>query len=224
MKKIILFLSLVLIVTGCNKQEKIKKEESTTEIIEEEPLVEYIDYNSSKIGLYLEKGNRLELIEEYKTNISNGVDIGIFDIYPSQDNEVILTSGFGNSFYNSWISLENYQNLKIGFNIKYTLSDGTDVSYNILDPKVIYKEIYNYLYDDYKNRYSSWYSHIEEDEYNSETLFTSIKLYAADVDSISSKISLTVFTYDDLEDFDEEGNYRGNSSYSITICDKNKTC
>ena len=77
-----------------------------------------------------------------------------------------------------------------------------------------------YLYDDYKNRYSNFYSHIEENEYNDDTLFTSIKLYANSIDMLSSNIELTVFTYDTLDDFDADGNYRGNSKYIVNISKK----
>ena len=219
MKRLILLFSLVLVLTGC----KSKKE--NIEIIEPIETVEeekYVDLNNTVIGLYKEKGNKLELIHEYKTNIKSGKDVGIFQIYPSKDETVILNNGFGNSFYNSWIAVPNYNNLKIGFNVKYKLTTGEQVSYNILDYNVIYRELYNYLYDDYANRNKSWYSHIEEKDYNENTLFTSIKLYGSTVDNIDSKITLTVFTYDTLDDFDENNEYRGNSSYSIEICDINK--
>ena len=221
--RFIILLSIVLIITGCSE----KKKEVINKIPEkEEEQVEekYIDQNDTKIGLYFEKGNRLELVKEYRTNITSGVDVGVFQIFPSNEDIVYLNSKFGNEFYNTWVSLPNYNNLKIGFNVKYTLDTGEEVNYNILDYNVIYKELYNYLYDDYANRNSSWYSHIEEKDYSEDTLYTSIKLYAASTDSINSKIDFTVFTYDGLDDFDENNNYRGNSSYTITICDINKTC
>ena len=222
MKKIIILSIMILILTGCSKKENIQIDNNEPiEIIEKE---EYKDENNTLIGLYIEKGNKLELITDYKTNIKSGVDIGIFQIYPSNDNQILLNNGFGNSFYNAWSSLPNYENLKIGFNVKYKLNSGEEISYNILDYNVIYKEIYNYLYDDYANRNKSWYSHIVGNDYSDDTLFTSIKLYGASVESINSKIILTVFTYDDTDDFDENNEYRGNSSYSIEICDINKTC
>ena len=210
MKRLTILLVVILILTGCSKKENIIINEYVNK---EEPIEEiedtYTDSNNTIIGLYFDKGSRLELIKEYKTNIISGVDVGVFQIYPSNDDEVILNSSFGTSFYNAWVSLPNYNNLKIGFNVKYTLDTGEEISYNILDYKVIYKELYNYLYDDYANRYNSWYSHIKEDDYNEDTLFTSIKLFGAEVDT--------------LDDFDD-GQYRGNSSYTITICDIEKTC
>ena len=229
MKKLFIYLFLVLLIVGCGKKETINdtKEPIILEEKEENHEIKeeiYLDENNTPIGLYIERQNKLELVDVYKTSITSGLDIGVFQIYPSNDKEVLLSNGFGNTFYNTWISLPNVQNLKIGFNVKYTLDSGEEVNYNILDYNVIFKEIYNYLYDDYANRFNSWYSHIEEKDYNEDTLYTSIKLYGADVSSIASKIYLTVFTYDDLYDFDQNNNYRGNSSYQITICDINKTC
>lgn len=226
MKKILTILVFLLILTGCSeKKEEVKKEEPKEEIKEIEEVKEvYNDLNDTKIGLYILSGNKLNLIHEYKTTIANDIDAGVFQIYPSNEEAIALNSGFGDSFYNTWTSLPNYKELKIGFNVSYTLENGESVSYNILDPKIIYKEFYDYLYDDYANRYSSWYSHIEENEYTEDTLFTSIKLYSADVNKVSSKVKLTVFTYDSLDDFDSNNEYRGNSKYTIEICDVNKTC
>lgn len=227
MKKIFVLIILLFIITGCNNKvekkeiKKVKKEE-TKEVKEI-----YNDLNNTDIGLYIEKGNKLELVTEYKTNIKSVTDIGVFQIYPSHENEIILNNKFGNSFYEKWTMLDNYQNLKIGFNLKYTLDNGEEVTHTILDPsttmKTGYEFIVAYLYDDYKNRNSNFYSHIEESDYNSESLFTSIKLFSNNTDRVVSKIKFTVFTYDTPDDIiDLE--YRGNSKYEITICDISSTC
>ena len=52
---------------------------------------------------------------------------------------------------------------------------------------------------------------------NSDTLITSVKLYATDGIERVENIILTVFTYDDENDFDQNGDYRGNSRYTIRI-------
>ena len=48
------------------------------------------------------------------------------------------------------------------------------------------------------------------------TLITSIKLYGVNLDNVEN-IILSAFTYKDTNDFDSEGNYRGNSRYTIRI-------
>lgn len=229
MRKVICLFTLVLLLSGCtgNKEENIIEEELNEPVqVEEED--KYVDNNNTKVGLYLYRNGRYNLVSEYRTSISDEYDIVVLQIYPSTD-EIIEDYNYINNLYNDWISLDNFNDLRIGFNLKYTLSDGTNISYNIIDPDTATHydigHIYAYLYDDYKHRFDSWYSHIEQDEYNSEGgLFTSIKLYAANTDIINSPITLTVFTYDSDDDFDSDGNYRGNSSYSINICDVNKTC
>ena len=223
----------MIIICGCSKKEekiikpKIEKKVKQEEVIDNN----YQDDNNTPIGLYFDKGNQLDLIKEYRTDIQNIKDIAVFQIYPSTVENIPLSSGFGSSFFDKWSSIPNYQNLRIGFNIKYILDNietGEKVSHTILDPATTIKEGYEfiatYLYDDYLNRYNTHYSHIEESEYNDETLFTSIKLFCANQDRIVSKIQLTVFTYDNLEDINEQGEYQGNSSYTIMICDTDKTC
>ena len=230
MKKVfIIFMLLTFLLVGCKSNKVIEKKENKK--IEKEVIKEkkddYIDNNNTDIGIYLEKNGKLELVTEYQTNIKSISDIGVFQIYPSKDKEIILNSKFGNSFYEKWTSLDNYQNLKIGFNLKYTLDSGEEVTHTILDPsttmKTGYEFIVAYLYDDYKNRNSNFYSHIEQSDYNAESLFTSIKLFSNNTDRVVSKIKFMVFTYDSPDDIiDLE--YRGNSKYEITICDINSTC
>ena len=230
MKKVfIIFMLLTFLLVGCKSNKVIEKKENKK--IEKEVIKEkkddYIDNNNTDIGIYLEKNGKLELVTEYQTNIKSISDIGVFQIYPSKDKEIILNSKFGNSFYEKWTSLDNYQNLKIGFNLKYTVDNGEEVSHTILDPsttmKTRYEFIVAYLYDDYKNRNSSFYSHIEDADYNDESLFTSIKLFSNNTDRVTSKIKFTVFTYDTQDDI-VDMEYRGNSKYEITICDINSTC
>ena len=80
-----------------------------------------------------------------------------------------------------------------------------------------WEHLMTYLYDDYANRNKSFYSHIENNEYNENTLFTAIKLQSSySCSEITSNIYLTVFTYDTEDDF-ENNEYRGNSKYTITI-------
>ena len=86
-----------------------------------------------------------------------------------------------------------------------------------LEPDIFYfaKYFYVYFYDDIHQKDGTMYSHLEE--VNDNTLMTSIKIYAVDgIDDVKD-IILTAFTYDDEDDFDDNGNYRGSSSYTIEI-------
>lgn len=230
MKKVLYILLVFILLTGCGKETNKDIKEEKEEIVEEEIIEEeeekYIDLNNTPIGLYLYNynTNSLELVDEYRTTFVFAQDIELFQIYSSNEKEVVLTSDYANAVHDAWVSNPNYQNLKIGFNIKYTKTNGEEVNFNLFDYKFDCEELYFYLYDAYANRFNSWYSHIEEDDMHDDTQFTTIKVYGAVVDNIASKVSLTVFTYDGLDDFDEDGNYRGNSSYTMTICDVNKTC
>ena len=233
MKKIIILFTISLIIYGCDNSnikniDNIKDKKEETKVEEQVTIDNYVDNNPASVGIYIYKNGKYNLVKTYETDIIKSSDIVIFDIYPS-NLEYIEKNNYIQNLYDEWNKLDNFNSLKIGFNLKYTLQDGTDISYNILDPDSALHydigNIYVYLYDDYKHRYDSWYSHIEQEEYNSgNTLITSLKLYAADIDNISSPITLTAFTYDGLDDFDDNDNYRGNSKYSINICDINSTC
>lgn len=219
-KAIIICMCFILCACGSKKNNVVKKTNNIKKV--EEVKDTYKDDNNTIVGLYLEKGRTLELVTDYSTDIVSGKDIGVYQIYFSNDNIVNLNNKFGEEYYNKIISLDNLENIKVGFNIKYSLSNGENINQTITNPSntITNGYILNYLYDDYKNRNSNFYSHIEESEYNDDTLFTSIKLYANSVDMLISNIELTVFTYDTEDDFDEFGNYRGNSKYTVNISKK----
>ena len=217
MKKIIITLILCLLLTGCQKKEKeIPKEIPKTE--PEETVVKdtYKDLNNTPIGIYKLENNTLTKLSTMTKHLNVEEDIGTFQIFLSNENTVTLNNNFGEAFYNEWIK---YKNIKQGFNIKYTLKNGETTSYNILSPKETFDHweyLMNYLYDDYINRGKSFYSHLETSDYNSNSLFTAIKIQAAYKCSEIKNIELTAFTYDSEDDFlDKE--YRGNSSSKLII-------
>lgn len=217
MKKVIIIMVMALVLCGCSNKQNTNKstknnknENSKTEIVDN-----YKDENNTTVGIYLEKGRKLELLKDYSTNIVSEKDIGVYQIYFSNDDVINLDTSFSEAYYNLYKDL----GIKVGFNIKYSLSNGDEINHTITNPSntIMNDYILTYLYDDYKNRNSNFYSHIEESEYDDSSMFTSIKLYANSVDNLSSDIELTVFTYDTDDDFDSEGNYRGNSKYTINI-------
>ena len=216
MKKIIVFILIFLLISGCTNT---KKEEQKKEIKKEKPTIieeTYKDLNNTPIGIYKLNGNTLNKITSIDKHLNVEEDIGIFQIYPSNEDTIYLNTNFGESFYNEYIK---YPNIKIGFNIKYTLNNNEEISYNILSPENTFDHweyLMNYLYDDYANRYESFYSHIESNEVNENTLYTAIKLQASYSCSEITNIKLTAFTYDSEDDF-ENNEYRGVSKHTLNI-------
>ena len=158
MKKIVLLLMCVFVLLcGCGKNEKpineVKdKQEEIEEVVEE--VDTYKDLNNTPIGIYSLQGNKLVKLTTFNTKLIIEKDINTFQLYPSNENEVYLNTGFGQSFYDEYMKYNINGNLKMGFNIKFTLVDGREVSYNIFSPNETFNEwnyLMNYLYDDYAN-------------------------------------------------------------------------
>ena len=226
MKKIVILLMISVFIVGCSHKEVEKNEnqdEKKDEIIEQKE--EYMDNNSMPIAFYRDTGTgQIVLVKDYQIPFVKGTDIGLFQIYPSNEEEIAFQGTFGDFFYKQWNTLDTDKTHKMGFHLSYELEDGTKISHYVYDPStaMTYKPYVKvYLYDDYIHRNDSWYSHIEEEQYNEDTYLTSIKLTpGSDINKVSSSIVLTVFTYDTEDDFDENGNYRGVSQYRITIDNK----
>lgn len=224
MKKILLM--LVILLVGCTPKEEINKEENKLENnneIKQEEIIkeEYVDNNPIKLGLYLYTGSysNKEKLSTYETTFVSGSDVGSFEVFFT-DEEVISGNSFKSLFNSYYDKYENIDNYKIGYNIEFTLNDGTVNKFNLLKPNIyLYGDyFYTYLYDDIHVNEGEFYSHLESIDDN--TLITSIKIYAVDKIDDVEKIKLTVFTYDSDDDFDEDGNYRGISKYSIDIINK----
>lgn len=215
-----LILVLVLLLVGCSSKDKnnevVPEEDKSTY---EEKKETYVDDNPIKLGLYLYDstyGNKELLEDTYYTSFVSGKDIDSFEVFFTND-KVVSGNNFKDIWYKYYNNYSDIDNYKIGFNIKFILSDGTDFNGNFLEPDILkYGDyFFVYLYDDVNQEDNVIYSHLEKMEDN--TLITSIKLHARDgIDKVEN-IILTVFTYDGIEDFDSNGNYRGNSSYTIRI-------
>lgn len=219
MKKIGL-IGLVLLLSACsfNNSDTNLEEDKNNDIIDEQEEI-YVDENEVKLGLFLYDNNyhNKERIEDtYYANFTSGTDIGSFEVFLTDD-AIVDGTNFKNTWNKYYSQYENIENYKIGFNIKFILNDGTSYSGNYLEPDT-YKfgeYFYTYLYDDIHQADGAFYSHLES--VNEDTLMTSIKIYAVDgIDRVDSLI-LSAFTYDTEDDFDSEGNYRGNSIYVIRI-------
>ena len=223
MKKFFIIL-LVLLLTGCyNNQEKnsdLNKEKIKSNKTHEKAEDNYVDNNPIKLGLYLYTNSQTnrKLLKEYTTDWNEGIDLCSLEVYYTNENEIPGSNQkeLWNRYYNNYQNIDNY---KIGYKIEFTTNENTTISKYILSPSdtdEIFGYIQIYLYDDI-NQTNEWYDHVSRNEYNDSTMLTSIKLTGSyNTRFIVSDITLTAFTYDS-DDFDENGNYRGNSKFSITI-------
>ena len=208
---------VLLLLTGCSLN---KSKEDDNNINLEPDIIEdtndvYEDDNPIKVGLY----NNGKLVTEYRTKFVNGRDIGSFDIYFTDIQDVGSTNTKYNfkKYYNNYNDIDNY---KIGFYISFE-ANNEHYEKVVLDYDVefaLQPYIYIYLYDDVHQPDGAFYNHVTKEDYGDDTIFSSIKLYLARrKDEIQSDITLSVFTYDSDDDFDDEGYYRGNSIYTMTI-------
>ncbi len=235
MKKILIIFIILLTISGCNinikttstkeekkdiKEEKNQIDKQKEKINEEISKITYVDLNNMPIGIYNDNNTNdtLTIQTEYSTKFQRGTDIGIFQILSSTENTIKLDKKYGQYFYDLWITNDPNHNIKQGFSIQYEV-EGTLIDQIILkseDTKVgsgIYLE--TYLYDDYANRNSSFYSHVEEDL--EDTFYTAIKLTPGiEYEKITSDITLTAFTYDSEDDI-KDNKYIGNSKYTIIV-------
>lgn len=219
MRKVFVLIICLVLFTGCtvNKVKNTKSKEKKVEIKKEEKEV-YKDENNMPISFY--ENNKKITTKNVVQKV--GYDLGVFQVFPSNEDNLKLAKSHWDSFYDEWSKYDTNHNTKIGYNVSFSTNDGKSISYNILSPT--YPKEYDsymmpFLYDDYNNRGKSWYSHVEEKDYNENTFLTSIKLFAnGDISNINSNINLTVFTYDTEDDFDPiTKEYRGNSKATLVL-------
>lgn len=213
MKKFLIIPCLVLILTGCNNsnnQINFKNDSKMDVNIET-----YQDDNPIKIGLY----DGFDLVDTFTATKKNHTEIGVFNIYytniPKLDSQNIKYNY--SKYYNMYESIDKY---KVGFYISFMIEDEL-IEKVALDPTAKHSMtpyLYIYLYDDIHQPDGAWYSHLEPEDMQENTVYSSIKLYLAEYGaSITSPISVTVFSYKDESDFDQDGFYIGNSKHTITI-------
>ena len=228
MKKVLYLSLILLLLSGCNKKlnnekKDIEKSEPETNLYEkeiEEPYVEpYVDNNSIKIALYKGNNGTYKRVDRFESKVKEMEVIDAFSFILSND-EVVYGNGIKGLYYSIKETISDFDNYKIGYNIKFNLKDGRVVNENILKPLEYTNYgfcpyLYAWLYDDVHA--TGWHSHIEEDEYTDNTVMSSIKLmWGNSASEIDSNIELTVFSYDS-DDFDELGNYRGISKFTTII-------
>lgn len=213
MKKIIL-ITIIFILTACNNNQEFNID-TNINIDETIDVDKYIDNNPIKVALYQEKNK----VKNHKTTLGNFKDFAIFKIYYTDIDKLDSSNTKYNykKYYNQYQNIDNY---KTGFYISFE-AEGKTIEKLILDPSAQHSMapyVYIYLYDDINQPDGAWYSHLEPKDMNENTIISSIKLFFAHKGtSITSPITVTVFTYDSEDDFTEDKHYRGISSYTINI-------
>ena len=203
-----------------NNNENIQIENTEIEIEEtiEEP--KYKDENQVPISLYIEQGNELVKISEYSCDWSPENVLNLFYAIPSTE-ESISAYNFDSMWKEKIAEYPNGDKCRIGYQVSFKYEDGETYTYNLKCPDDTYftfPKVMTYLYDDVNLVPGKPYYHITQDIMYDYTIASSIKLVGdVDSDKIEGPITLTAFCFDSEDDFDEDGNYRGNSKYTITI-------
>lgn len=157
-----------------------------------------------KLGLYIAENGERIFVDKFSSKWIVGKDIDCFEVLAS--NEKSFSGKFDKLWQTAWESFSNTKNVKVGYKLDiHLLSDENSsdkissnkiISFDVKSPKDVlpYREyIEVYLYDDI--HVSGWYSHLEEDDMNDETIMTSVKLTATEKQSEISKIHLAAYFY-----------------------------
>lgn len=164
---------------------------------------------------------RVRMGDSYTGPWKKGKDIGSFEVIASDD-ALLDGSFFGDIFGAAWKAFPDADRCKIGYTLRYTLDDGSEIRYTMLSPKHIEHTEYIecWLYDDYHVKPHKFYSHLKGSSMKSDTLITSIKLTAGKQIEHVTDIWLSAFICTSLDDFDEDRNYTGDTSCTIHILKK----
>lgn len=184
----------------------------------------FIDDNPIILGIYNKNSSNTKrvLVTEVAKPWTYHNDIIEYNVFFTQDEEIDNTRlPICFDKYTSRYT-DDLSNYRIGYQVQFEENDES-INKTIISPKdteEFYEYLEVYLYDGYHRKPGEWYSHTTEEEFNKDTLLLGIKLTAGKkIKEISSDIVLTAFSYDNTnsDDFDNNGNYRGDSKYSITV-------
>jgi len=197
--------------------------EATTQATTVETTQPYVpEISPDTVGLYIpaEDGTRARtLVTEFSAKRTAKTDIDCFEVIASQ--EARLEGGSFASIWNTaWDSHENTENAKIGFVISFAVSGGGTVTETVLKPSDsagFYDYLEIYLYDDIHQTPGVWYSHLEDQNMDEDTIISSIKLTAGSKIAQVGDITLTAFVYNGDDCFDENGEYIGQVAYTVTV-------
>lgn len=153
------------------------------------------------------------LCTEFTSTWVSGQDIVVLE--PLAYEEKVHT-GRNAQYAAFWMELWNgypkAASCKTGYAIALTLENGQTIEQTIVSPKdtqSFFDYMEMYLYDDVHQIPGNWYSHLEEHQMTEETLMTSIKLTAGKKISQVKSASVSVFVYENANDFDAQGCFTG---------------
>ena len=162
---------------------------------------------------------RVKMGETFEAKWKKGEDIGSFEVIAS-DADRLEGDFFGDIFGAAWKAFPDADRCKIGYTLRYTLKDGSEIKYSMLSPAHVEHTEYIecWLYDDYHREPHKTYSHIKS--MKKDTLMTSIKLTCGKKIDDVEDIWLTAFICSSLAEFDGDRNYIGETSCTLHIARK----
>ena len=159
---------------------------------------------------------------------TRGEDIVSLEAFAADTDNIVISGGGGRAWYEAWRAYwqqeTGAENCRIGYDVSFDLKNGEHIHAVLLKPgdELAYRAyLENYLYDDAANADAGWYSHLEPEDLSDSMLLTSIKFTPGErVDEIDGVITVTGFVYDALEDFDYDGNYIGDVSFTTVLLNR----
>ena len=218
--KILIIILITILSFGCQNKNLNEEEDNPSLPIVEEDKEEvnlYVDDNPITVGIYMVQ-DRIRLLSDDHGTFKPSVDIGSYKcVFTNKD--VLEEGKFKVVFQNYYKMYNNIDNYKIGYHIHFALTTGEVIDKTILKPSDVrsyYAYVMSYLYDSIHQ--TGFYTHLSDDDIKDNTIIPSIKLTGGSgIDLVIEPILLTTFTYDSMDDFDDNGHYRGISSYTIPI-------
>lgn len=219
----ILFI-LPILLTGCFKDEKkanTLNSNKHNDIENQVKVPPYVDDNPVELSLYIDasSGGMLKSEKEYHVPWVMKKDIVVFGALFCTDN--VMANDY---FQNLWSGCaEKYADtpVKVGWHLRFSLASGKVIDQMIYKPSDVasfYDYLEIYLYDSANAPINTWYSHLLDEQMTDNTIITSMKLTAGSkYNEINSPIEVMAFTYDTPDDFTENGQYRGKSSYKVIV-------
>ena len=229
------------VVSGCGKdrEQETKAPETTTEAVstETETQTEAAKISNDKpvYLYYMDYGSSTaQKVKTFETEMTTEEAIGVFAAIAVDRSSFAFEEEYGSEIgmqQETWDSVEDNGEYRIGYQISFDV-DGEHRVYTILSPSDVADdpdlfmgdydedEVTGYLgiwlYDDY-HQDGGFYDHVDPDEYDDDTLLTSIKLrFTPDSDSISNLV-LEAFSYSDALEFDSDGHYNNTYGSRVSI-------